>query len=205
MKFIPLNDEILEILKRYADWFFEQDLTQLYTDSDTTHTQESACSKEYLKEVMSKQMGKERGEHWGPPETVHNTFFGPGSKCPQEHKDASNKVNDELVKYLSALYSAVHVYYPEGGFMGWHNNWDVPGYNILINYNAGDGWFKYYDIEKDEIITQVDPVGWSAKVGYYGGKDDPTWHCAGGGPRITFGFLCPVKEMWEMMIEDLSS
>ena len=59
MKFIPLNDEILEILKRYADWFFEQDLTQLYTDSDTTHTQESAFSKEYLKEVMSKQMGKE--------------------------------------------------------------------------------------------------------------------------------------------------
>ena len=205
MKFIQLNDEIIEILDNYRKWFFDQDLSQLFIDDVGGHTIESAQSLDYLKEVMSKPLDKAKNAHSGPPEVVRNVFFGIGSKCPQEHKDASAKVNDDLVKYLGAKFSAVHVYYPEDGFMGWHCNWDVPGYNILINYNAGNGWFSHYDKETESIIKLSDPKGWSAKVGYYGGRDDPFWHCAGGGPRITFGFVIPNKDMWEMMIEDIST
>jgi len=204
MKFITLNNEILDMLNKYSDWFMSQDLSKLHFNHNTEHNVDTASSIEYLNEIKSKTMGKGEGEHAGPPEIVYNCHFGPGSKSPQEQKDASTKLNDDLVKFLGARQSAVHVYYPEKGFMGWHCNWDVPGYNILINYNAGDGWFKYWDTENDSVVTMHDPEGWSAKVGYYGGKDDPVWHCAGGGPRITLGFVIPQKEMWEMMIEDIS-
>lgn len=204
MKFIELNNEILNILENYSKWFFEQDLSKLHIDDVGNHTLQSASSLEYLKEIQSKPMDKAKNAHPGPPEVVRNVHFGPGSRSPQEHKDASIKINDELVKHLGAMFSAVHVYYPKDGFMGWHCNWDVPGYNILINYNAGDGWFKYWDSENESIATMYDPEGWSAKVGYYGGRENPFWHCAGGGPRITFGFVIPQKEMWEMMVEDIS-
>lgn len=200
MKFINLNNEILQILNQHSDWFFKQDLSKLYIDNSKEYNAESCSSIEYLHEVWNK--GK---EHKGPPEVVRNVHFGPGSKCPQEFKDTSKKLNDDLVKFLGAMFSAVHVYYPEDGFMGWHCNWDVPGYNILINYNAGNGWFKYWDTQRETEVIMRDPDGWSAKVGYYGGHDSPVWHCAGGGPRITLGFVIPDKNMWEMMVEDISS
>lgn len=202
MRFIDLNDEILEILDRHSDWFFSQDLSELHIDQRGQSDIEHAQSYEYLKEMMAKPMGKKEGEHAGPPEVVRNSHFGPGSRNPQKYKDESIRFNDELVKFLGARQSAVHVYYPEDGYMGWHNNWDVPGYNILFNYNTGDGWFQHWD---GEIIhTLPDWQGWSAKVGYYGGQDEPFWHCAGGGPRITLGFVIPDKGMWEMMVEDIT-
>ena len=202
MQFIELNTEISEILSRHSDWFFEQDLTELVYDEKGKSNYEHACSYEYLLQMLEKPMGKGEGEHHGPPEVVKNAHFGPGSKNLKKFKDESNRFTDELVKFLGAKHSAVHVYYPENGYMGWHNNWDVPGYNILFNYNTGDGKFEYWD---GEIIhTLPDWQGWSAKVGYYGGQDNPFWHCAGGGPRITLGFVIPDKDMWEMMIEDIT-
>ena len=202
MRFIDLNDEILEILNRHSDWFFNQDLSKLHIDITGDSDFEHSRSFDYLKEMLDKPMGKGEGEHHGPPEVIKNAHFGPGSRCPQKFKDESKKFTDELVKFLGARQSAVHVYYPEDGYMGWHNNWDVPGYNILFNYNTGGGQFEYWD--GISITTLPDWPGWSAKVGYYGGQDEPFWHCAGGGPRITAGFVIPDKGMWEMMIEDIT-
>ena len=202
VKFIDLNDEILEILNEHSDWFFSQDLEDLFTDDHGNSNAIHASSREYLDELLQKPMGKGEGEHHGPPEVVRNTHFGPGARSPEKYKKESNRFNDTLVKFLGARHSAVHVYYPKDGFMGWHNNWDVPGYNILLNYSNGDGWFHY--LKDNKIEKMLDPKGWSAKVGYYGDKSDPVWHCAGGGPRITVGFVIPDKNMWEMMVEDIS-
>ena len=123
-----------------------------------------------------------------------------GARSPDKFKE-SESFNDKLVKFLGARHSAVHVYYQEDGYMGWHNNWDVPGFNILFNYSNGDGWFHY--LEGNEIKKMIDPKGWSAKVGYYGGQDDPFWHCAGGG-QGTLSFVIPDQSMWEMMVEDIT-
>ena len=203
MKFIDLNNEILEILNSHSDWFFKQDLSTLYIDDHGDSNALHASSNEYLNEMLKKPMGKEKDEHAGPPEVVRNCHFGVGARSPDIFKKNSQKLNDDLVKFLGARQSAVHVYYPKDGFMGWHNNWDVPGYNILFNYSNGDGWFKYFDGQN--VKKMIDPKGWSAKVGYYGGQDNPFWHCAGGGPRITLGFVIPDRNMWEMMIEDIST
>jgi len=202
VKFIDLNNEILEILNKHSEWFFDQDLSELIIDDQGNSSFEHSRSMAYLEEMMLKPMGKKEGEHFGPPEVVRNAHFGPGSKCPEKFKKESSRFTDELVKFLGARHNAVHVYYPEDGFMGWHNNWDVPGYNILFNYNTGDGQFEYWD--GSNVITLPDPDGWSAKVGYYGDQSNPVWHCAGGGPRITVGFVIPDENMWEMMVEDIT-
>ncbi|OUU24381.1 MAG: hypothetical protein CBB97_11715 [Candidatus Endolissoclinum sp. TMED37] len=208
MKFIQLNSDILEVLEPYREWFFSQDLKSMPITKAGKHDKESCATIEYLQEIMAKPMGKNsetrKDFHEGPPEVVRNVHFGPGSGCSEEHKQRSAQINKDLVSFLGARFSAVHVYYPHDGFMGWHNNWDCPGYNILINYNSGDGWFKYWDTNSKTIQTMEDPMGWSAKVGYYGGPENPFYHCAGGGPRITFGFVIPDKNMWEMMIEDIT-
>jgi len=201
-----INPELIELLEPYMHWFFSTDYESLPRNqrgADREHNLYSASSYDYLKEVMSNE------NHIGPPEVSSVRDLQMGPDIPKEHKQKSAEINDALVKFLGAKFSAVHVFYLPSDYMGWHNNWDCPGYNILINYNPrGKGWFKYYDYDKDAIVTLEDTPGWSAKVGYYGGKaEDPNkhyWHCAGSeSPRHTFGMVIPNKEMWEMMVEDI--
>ena len=208
MKFLNnINSELLDILNPYMDWFFSQeDINNLPVEENRIngHTIDSCCTESYLKEVM-------RPEHKGIPEVACVSNLELNMKIPKHHREKSKEICDQLVRFLGAKFNAVHVFYPKGGFMGWHNNWDCPGYNILINYNPeGDGWFKYWDAPNENIVTMYDPEGWSAKVGYYGGKNESEehhfWHCAGShSHRQTFGFVIPDKNMWEMMCEDISS
>lgn len=208
MKFLNnINSELLDILNPYMDWFFSQeDINNLSVEENRIngHTIDSCCTEDYLKEVM-------RPEHKGIPEVACVSNLELNMQIPKHHREKSKEICDKLVRFLGAKFNAVHVFYPKNGFMGWHNNWDCPGYNILINYNPeGDGWFKYWDASNKCIVTMPDSKGWSAKVGYYGGKNESEenhfWHCAGShSHRQTFGFVIPDKNMWEMMCEDISS
>ena len=200
-----INPELLEILDRYRTWFDKQDDKHLLKCDDRRiqgHTVETACGNEYLESIISDN------KHRGPPEVANVCDF---QHCdvPEIHRKKSLDLCLELSAYLGAKFNAVHVYYPVGGFMGWHNNWDVPGYNILISYSEDEkGFFRYRDADTGDIVTMNDTKGWSCKVGYYGGKkesqDNHYWHCAGSfAPRQTLGFVIPNKEMWEMMIEDI--
>ena len=102
-----------------------------------------------------------------------------------------------------------NVYYPINGFMSWHNNWNAPGYNILLSHTKnGGGFFKYRDPKTHEVIEMLDTPGWSCKVGYYGRGREPDkvyYHTAGTHePRLTLGFVIPNIDMWRCMIEDIS-
>lgn len=200
-----INEELLQILNEYREWFDAQDdHCDLAIDKRRAqdYTLETATSPEYLKQVKKKS-------HKGPPEVALVSDFYLTGGGRQKYRERSLNLCTNLAAYLGAKFNAVHVYYPKDGFMGWHNNWDCPGYNILISYSEGDnGFFRYLDPETQEIVTMQDVPGWSCKVGYYGGKnEDPSvhyWHCAGSTtPRQTLGFVVPNKEMWEMMIEDI--
>lgn len=200
-----INEELLTILNEYRAWFDEQDDHELLICDERRvqgHTLESATSEEYLNEVK-------KDSHKGTPEVALVSDFHLTPGVPKKYRDKSLELCTNLAAYLGAKFNAVHVYYPKDGFMGWHNNWDCPGYNILISYSEGDnGFFRYLDPETQEICSMEDIPGWSCKVGYYGGKKEDSslhyWHCAGSTtPRQTLGFVIPNKEMWEMMIEDI--
>ena len=99
------------------------------------------------------------------------------------------------------------MYYPKGGYMGWHNNHNASGYNILFSYTrSGRGFFRY---KKDNVVTMEDSPGWTAKVGYYGNNKEPDklfWHCARAyEDMLTLGFVIPNENFWNMMIDDIQS
>ena len=207
MQWINMSEEILDMLNPYAEWFFKQDLNWLETKSKenekNTNTLEYSCSEEYLKEIVDKD-----GQHIGYPEISYSFDLQSGG-IPGEFQEKYNELVNNLLMFLGASNQAVHVYYPKNGFMGWHNNWNSHGYNILLSYTKnGGGFFKYRDPITHEVVEMLDPGGWSGKVGYYGRGREPDkvyYHCAGSyEPRLTLGFVIPNIDIWRSMIEDIS-
>jgi|TARA_B110000908_G_C10263473_1_gene461231 hypothetical protein len=197
-----VNPELLDILHEWMDFYdehsFDNDLP-LDERRFGDRGMEYYTSEEYLKEVQSKGL-----DHKGPPEFAKVCDFHNTHGVNKELMRKSLSTCAELSAWLCAKFNAVHVYYPAGGFMAWHNNWDVPGYNILMSHSEGTGFFRHVKDGKVETIT--DPVGWNIKIGYYGGKEEPYWHTAGStGPRQTFGFVIPHKGLWEDMIKDITT
>ena len=81
-------------------------------------------------------------------------------------------------------------YYPPGGACGWHTNSNNPGerYYLVWTKESGKSFFRYYDNEKDEIVTQYDKKGWALKKFKVCDKN-LLWHCVGSDTtRISIGF-----------------
>lgn len=217
-----ITPEILEILTPYSDFVFKNlrvldDLSRYEWDrhhKSSTVTYEDALGEEYLKGIVD--FGD---KHIGFPEhkycidiglLAQITYPAGWMDAVKPHLDKYREVSFELSSLLGAKQQAVNVYYPPDGFMGWHNNWNAYGYNILLSYNEVEegGVFKYRDPSTKEIVTMPDKVGWQCKVGYYGSKKEPDkiyYHCAGSRtPRLTLGFIVPDLEMWRDMIEDIT-
>ena len=197
-----LNREVLDIVEPFSDWLFEQDadLINIHGESDL---KEYYTGNEYLSHIEAKG-------HEGYPEVKYGIDLTQIESTPIEYRDKIIEVTKKLNDFFGSQFNAVKMYYPKDGFMSWHNNHNVPGYNILMSYTKnGDGWFRYKDPITEEITTLYDKPGWTAKVGSYGHNEEPDklyWHCARAyEPRLTLGFVIPNKEMWEMMCEDLTA
>ena len=208
-----ISQELLDILTPYSDWFFKQDLKPLdklaydHPNYPKQFDLEYYCAPEYLKEIVDKD-----GEHEGYPEVTFAYDLNM-RKHEDPFMEPYEEISDKLITFTGAAFQAVHVYYPQGGFMGWHNNWNAHGYNILLSYTEnGDGFFKYRkpntDRSVNEVVHMQDPGGWCCKVGYYGRGREPEkvyYHCAGTyEPRLTFGFVVPHLDIWRNMVEDIS-
>lgn len=208
MRFTPqISSDLLDILEPYREWFFQQNDHELLKEPDRVHgkTFETATSEEYLQEIIAKD-----GKHEGFPECAYCCDISMVPSVPQSHKDKQRALNEKLIHFLGARNNAVHVYYPENGFMGWHTNWNASGYNILLTYNTEEnaGYFRYLDPVTKEVVTSWDPKGWSCKVGYFGRRsetDRVIYHSAGSSAkRLTLGYVVPHLEIWRSMIEDIA-
>ena len=119
---------------------------------------------------------------------------------------------------LSIRFCALKMWYPKDGYIAWHNNWNVPGYNILFTYTeTGNGYWRHINpagskgkINKpfDKHLVHIPDVpGWHMKTGYYGKKEEEDkimWHSAyGGEPRMTLGYVVKDENLWKMMVEDI--
>lgn len=119
-------------------------------------------------------------------------------------------VSKQLMKLQNTLgcqSNALCMLYPDDGYIGWHHNGNAPGYNVLFSYSQdGDGYFKYYDKEKDKIIYMQDNPGWNVKCGYYPDErrepDRVYWHAAATKKaRLSVAFIINNRDMWINMIE----
>lgn len=210
------NTEFLDILNEYKDILLKKepgDPTPLIEkEIRVSHKDEKAedwVSDEYMHQVI--KMGR---EHDGFPRVLKG-FAGlkheGGDMKGKVIKDASRVLNTKLMEFLSCRNNALNACYPPGGFISWHNNANAKGYNIIITYSEnGNGWFDYWDIEKQERVRIQDVPGWQAKMTYFGPYDDPDklcYHAAYTDDyRITVAFVFDeADEFWEEVIEDLET
>ena len=79
-----------------------------------------------------------------------------------------NMVKYEFAKELGLHTSALLSYYPPYGYVGCYTNYDATAYQVLFTWSDGNGYFRYYDIAKDEVVTIQDVEGWQCRHYYFG-------------------------------------
>ena len=206
MRFIELNNKtLLSLLNEYSDTLLKDKskLEKLNYWTSKSNADEATSTK-YLEDI------KNNPEHNGWPMDQLGydfCFLTEQGISENEFADFVDDIKLKINMELGTKHNALMMIYPHDGFIGWHTNENCPGYNILISYSEkGAGFFRYEDPQTKEIVTMQDKPGWTAKVGYFGERnEDIFWHSARTFDeyRLTCSFVIPHKEMWEMMIEDI--
>ena len=187
------NKDFLATLDSFVEGMFEggspnDPLYYAYEDAEDMDKGEYYCSREYLRQCLD-------ADHLiGPPE---RHFAQPISnmvrKDPERWTNYMQMVKYDFAAEIGAHTSALLSYYPPGGFVGWHTNYDASAYQVLFTWSkTGNGYFRYWDKEKDEIVTIQDKPGWQCRHFYFGPEDEPhnhCWHSAyAGDERITLAY-----------------
>jgi hypothetical protein len=112
-------------------------------------------------------------------------------------KEVTKYTANDFISNLGANSDAVFLYYPPGGFVGWHTNQNNSGWQFIFSWSEqGNGFFQYYDKKKKAIVQIPDKAGWQCRH-YHFGKDEPDhcWHSAYTNvPRIT---VCVLFRWWD--------
>lgn len=209
-----INPELLSILEDFSTFFFNRDYSKLESliGSDPKMKKVSikemadqATSKEYLEKALEKPP-IEYGfpvHSWGLELSLDRQYIPDKSLI-----DKCNDIDRKLLDFFGARNNALQMFYPAGGFIGWHTNCNAPGYNIIISCNPGaDGYFVHYDHIKKEYEYYHDKPGWNIKAGYFGSEKEPEkmyWHAAKTNtPRLTLSYIVYDKNIWEDMMMDI--
>lgn len=153
---------------------------------------EKYCQPEHLWDMMSRWE-----DHIGFPEEGYGFQVAQGVKQrPDVFAPLYQKTKYDLVAMFNANSNSLTSYYPPKGYVGWHTNWNAFGWQLILTWSEeGDGYFSYYDKEKDKIITEDDVKGWQARWYRFGRKDEPKYHCWHTAwtecPRFTLAFKFP--------------
>jgi hypothetical protein len=188
------NKNLLNKLNGFVDEFFSingyDDKNYHIHDGEKALTDpEYYCDKEWLDYMLSNWE-----THSGFPEQHSSQPISRMATAnPEKFLGLRNKVREDFTTEIGAMHAALSNYYPPGGFVGWHTNWNANCYQILFTWSrTGNGYFKYYDKQKDEIVTIQDVPGWQCRHFYFGRKDEPDHHCwhaaYAGEDRITLAY-----------------
>lgn len=176
------NPRVRMILEDFRDNFFGQEIdlsNHRCFGAKVMDRQDHFTGTEYLNKV--KEMGQ---KHAGGATVSYsyalkpNHYFG---EDKEQYADRFNRLNERLGTELGVKGHALAQIYPPGGFIGWHNNADASGYNLIFTYSLeGKGWFRYIDPHTNEQVTIQDQPGWNLKAGYFGSYDEDhlVYHCA---------------------------
>tara|TARA_R110001592_G_scaffold284237_1_gene552571 strand:+ start:449 stop:1120 length:672 start_codon:yes stop_codon:yes gene_type:complete len=135
----------------------------------------------------------------------HQGFPMEHCSLPMQGSTKDDPLIEEIYRYsrenfiyeLGANSSAVFLFYPPGGFVGWHTNQNNSGYQFIFTYSEkGNGYFQYRDPQTENIIVTKDQPGWRCHYHHFGeAKEDLLWHSAFAyEPRIT---VCVLFRWWD--------
>jgi hypothetical protein len=205
-----IHQDLQTILDEFSEWFFLQDYSSIEAprrDDFNRNLSYLECTGEtYLKSALPTpdRYGFPR-DAWGADMMMMDP-----RKLPNHFHSVLKKLDDDLMTFLGARNSALKMYYPPKGFIGWHNNSNAHGYNIIMTYSkTGDGAFYHYDLKTKEIVEFKDKPGWTVKVGYFGRFSESEkiyWHCARTEcDRLTLSYVIYDKNIWDNMVEEIQS
>ena len=181
MRKIDINNSLLtNILKEVEDKIISKEGLWNFDAFEKT---DYYVEPEYLKDIQT------RG-HSGIPQKEVNRNLQREIISKNELPNISKKEFFDLLQDQRKLKHSVEsllgikdittfTVYPPGGYIGWHSNYDAPGYNFLFTWSKdGDGFFRFIDPLTKETVTLEDSSGWNARMGYFGSGDQELWHCA---------------------------
>lgn len=167
------NEEFLELLNEYSNFVESIDISKV-SNYPKEGDADWYTSQDYCKQIMYK--GR---EHQGYPESsvgfeVRSEHFRYDDLDAQLELGAKGeRLVDEVCMFLGAHRKALSMVYPPGGYIGWHNNANAHGYNIIFTWSKeGDGQWEHIDPVTREHVVIPDVKGWQCKYGYYGSYDD---------------------------------
>jgi hypothetical protein len=190
------NKEVLKLLDETIEMFLVHET--LMTDMSNRLTPDNPDDIKYTREETLKSF-MDNKEHIGFPEQGYAFQVSYGVKYrPEIFEPLMKHAKFDLPRMLGAFSNALTSYYPKGGFVGWHTNWNASGYQLVLSWSeSGDGYFSYYDNKTKEIVTLPDKKGWNARWYRFGRKGEPDhvcWHSAWTNcPRFTLAFRFPYK------------
>lgn len=188
------NKDLLKQLDSFVDEYFAIEgydavENRAFSTQKALDDPEYFCGEEYLEYMLS--IGD---KHSGfPEEHMAHPISTSVRNDPSKFSGFRDKVKHEFAQELGAHTSALLNYYPPGGFVGWHTNWNANAYQVLFTWSrTGDGYFKYRDPATGEIVTIEDKPGWQCRHYYFGRQDEPEHHCwhaaYAGCDRITLAY-----------------
>ena len=208
MRSIPLNNARLQtLLSSLIDRTNEPHIAKLIQRAretkDSLQPGANGRTEEYLREAFKLKL-----TDYGYPRSCL------GQPLREMYDDMMMPVSRQVEKigmYLGTPYNALVMAYPANGYIGWHHNGNAPGYNILMTHSIdGDGRFKFWDGDEQQIKVIEDKPGWQVKVGYYpSDRKEPDrvfWHEAETAQtRISIAWVIDHRDMWENMIESITN
>ena len=197
-KMMAKFDEVRETFERYMiedgyDMDDPKDLSIHHSQDVIDQPPEVVLAMASEEELRTKYLPNWR-EHIGYPTSTRvipvEQFRGGDPKW----EDLWDWGKNRMVLDLGVSSNALFVHYPPNGLTGWHTNWNANAYQVLFTWSeTGDGFFTYYDIQQDKVVTIQDKPGWQCRWYYFGRKDEPQHHCwhacySGKSRRMTLAF-----------------
>lgn len=209
-----LNSDLLKILTEFSDFFYGRDFSHLESligsnakmkDVSVKSWGKEAVGEDYLRKALKEDPLKfgYPNHSWGLELILDRRYID-----DKELLDKSFDTNRALMNFFGARSNALQMFYPSGGYIGWHTNCNAPGYNIVLSCNPeAKGYFEHYDHVNDRFVRFEDKAGWNCKVGYFGSNEEPEkmyWHCAyTDSPRLTFSYVIYDENIWKDMVDDI--
>lgn len=148
-------------------------------------------------DILSLSRLKEIQEEYGNVKVGNNIAGNDNRFCfsKGEHPELKNIANYLSEQTGNEWLPSGLFWYPANGYCGWHTNSNRLGARIYYAWADRDNesFFRYYDADKDEVVTQWDKKGINVRQ-FTVSKEKPCWHCVGSyANRISFGFMqkCP--------------
>ena len=190
-----LPRKCLEALEAWRKVSMERLPTAVVQDS--TRDGKYATSEKHLAEIDWERCGAK------PTLATYHNFL-------QANGKRNVALDDALLREVGVLRTPLKAIYAPDHYLGWHDNRDLPGWNILFCWSddAAKGYWRHVDPDTGRIVTVRDTPGWSVKANFYGRDEGQRLkHCAAanGSWRCTLAYVVESKAMWADIVDEFGA